>query len=184
MTQKTILEYLEDKVLLDDHHWGWRGEHGKYGHAMARVRVDGKRLRTPAYRVLYELLVGPIPQGMTLAHQCGWSGCVRPSHVEPKSQRANLLESPITQATINANKTHCVNGHEFTLENTATTHRGARRCRRCEADRAKRKRQENPAWYAQQKEAHREWARKKYWDDVEYRERVKARERTRRAHET
>jgi hypothetical protein len=145
MKQKTVLEYIWDKLLLDDDHWGWRGEKDRFtDRAMARVRIDGKRVRTPAARMVYELMRGPIPPGLTLAHQCGDVTCARPDHMEPKSQQANLMESETALASINARKTHCVNGHEFTPENTGRSHRGARRCRACDAERIRRLWREHP----------------------------------------
>ena len=38
-------------------------------------------------------------------------------------------------AAVNAAKTHCVKGHEFTLQNTYRKKNGTRDCRRCNADR-------------------------------------------------
>ncbi len=45
----------------------------------------GERLVT-AHRFAYELLVGPIPEGLHIDHLCNNGatlGCVRPDHMEP-----------------------------------------------------------------------------------------------------
>ena len=70
-----------------------------------------------AHRVAYELEVGPIPKGLTIDHLCRTHGCVRPSHLEPVTPRENVLRGQTIPAK-NANKTHCLRGHEFTPENT------------------------------------------------------------------
>ena len=36
-----------------------------------------------AHRFVYELLVGPVPDGMVLDHNCRRRNCVRPAHLEP-----------------------------------------------------------------------------------------------------
>ncbi len=49
----------------------------------------GKKLIL-AHRYAFELLVGPIPEGMTLDHLCRNRLCVRPSHLEPVTIAENL----------------------------------------------------------------------------------------------
>jgi hypothetical protein len=44
----------------------------------------------PAYRAGYELLVGPIPDGLELDHLCKNPNCVRPDHLEPVTHRENV----------------------------------------------------------------------------------------------
>ncbi len=124
---KTLLESMEDKVLLGDDCWEWTG--GKtlgYG----RMRLQDQNYR--AHRVMYELLVGPIPEGMCLDHLCKNRGCVRPDHLEPVTLAENTLRGEGRGAK-NARMTHCGRGHEFTPDNTHT-HGTRRRCRTCQHD--------------------------------------------------
>jgi hypothetical protein len=86
------------------------------------VRLKGKLMR--AHRVVYELLVGKIPDGLQLDHLCRNRKCVNPAHLEPVTQKENMRRGNGACA-INARKTHCKSGHEFTKENTR------RRCRIC-----------------------------------------------------
>jgi hypothetical protein len=74
--------------------------------------------------------VGKIPEGLQIDHLCRVRECANPAHLEAVTCRENLLRGDTVTAH-NANKTHCVNGHEYTPENTAITRDGCRRCRIC-----------------------------------------------------
>lgn len=70
-----------------------------------------------AHRVAYELAVGSISPGLVLDHLCRVRECVNPDHLEQVTQRENVMRSS-NFAALNARKTHCIRGHEFTPENT------------------------------------------------------------------
>jgi len=83
-----------------------------------------------AHRFVYRVWVSEIPKGLTLDHLCGHPWCVAPDHLEPVTQRTNILRG-IGRAAINAAKTHCKNGHEFNEANTRILRNGGRGCRQC-----------------------------------------------------
>src|SRR5258708_31744488 len=83
----------------------------------------------PAHRYAYELLVGPIGDGLEPDHLCRNRSCVNPSHVEPVTRRENVLRGGNPQA-INARKTHCNQGHPLSGDNLRMEN-GSRRCRTC-----------------------------------------------------
>jgi hypothetical protein len=100
-----------------------------------------------AHRVAYTLLIGPIPDGLTLDHlchdpktceggpTCPHRACVNPDHMDPVTLGVNVMRGQTIAAT-NAAKTHCDRGHEFTRENTMLARKGKRRnCRTCHNDR-------------------------------------------------
>jgi hypothetical protein len=66
---------------------------------------------------------------MQLDHLCRVRGCVNPDHLEVVTGATNTLRG-ISSPAINARKTHCRRGHEFTPENTYID-RGSRRCKAC-----------------------------------------------------
>lgn len=112
--------------------WLWTGSKTPSGYGLARAESGSSR-RTGAHRMAYELLVGPIPEGLQLDHLCCNPSCVNPDHLEPVTARVNSLRSTSPPAA-NEVKTHCVNGHEFTPENTGRRANGNRRCRACGRD--------------------------------------------------
>ncbi len=98
-----------------------------------------------AHRFMYERMVGAIPEGMQLDHLCRTPNCVNPAHLESVTARVNILRGTGPSA-INAAKTHCSKGHEFTPENTARTGEGHRVCITC-------RRAASLRWYYKQKAA-------------------------------
>lgn len=108
--------------------WPWLGHIDRKGYGRA-----GKR--GPAYRAVYELLVGPIPPGMTLDHLCYVTRCVNPGHLEVVTQSEN------SRRQRSASKTHCVNGHLYDEKNTyirPAGNSGNRDCRACTVERQRR----------------------------------------------
>ncbi len=106
--------------------WLWMSSINAYGYASIRY----PRTRT-VHRITYEQLVGPIPEGLEIDHLCRVRHCVNPAHMEPVTHRVNTLRSD-NPAAINARKTHCHAGHEFTPDNTYGRN-GHRQCRACNA---------------------------------------------------
>ena len=93
--------------------WLWTGTAFRLGYGSA---WDGIRLRS-AHRLIYEELRGKIPEGLGLDHKCRVRCCVNPDHLEAVTRRVNVLRGRGPTA-LNAVKTHCCRGHEFTAGNT------------------------------------------------------------------
>jgi hypothetical protein len=105
----------------------WRGAVTSAGYGSV---ADGKGSSLLAHRVAYEQVFGPIPAGMTLDHLCRNRRCVNPDHLEPVTNRENILRGTSPSA-VHARKTHCPKGHSYSAENTYTKPRGSRECRTC-----------------------------------------------------
>lgn len=108
---------------------GTRMQYGQF-------RAGGRKI--VAHRFAYELMVGPVPEGLELDHVmdrgCTSSLCVNPAHLEPVTHQVNCQRG--TRAT----KEYCDNGHEFTEENTTIEKRGWRRCKQCHRDQERERR--------------------------------------------
>lgn len=128
----------------DSECWPWTGALQPNGYG--RFTSDNRRASrqgSMAYRYAYELLVGPIPDGLVIDHMCHTPECklgndcphrrcVNPAHLEPKTQAENQHRSTVAevQRARHARRTHCKDGHELTPANTYVV-QGRRRCREC-----------------------------------------------------
>lgn len=117
--------------------WEWTKaiDAGGYG----RQTVDRKSRM--AHRVMLWVLNRDVPEGMVVDHLCRVRRCVNPEHLEVVSHYENDMRGESAWA-VNARKTHCLRGHEFTEENTGRNvikGRQVRYCKTCrrELDKAR-----------------------------------------------
>lgn len=104
-----------------------------------QISVNG--VQTLAHRAIYELTVGPIPDGMVIDHTCHnrdpecmggdtclHRRCINVEHLEPVTGAENTRrgKSWITNGT----KTHCPQDHPYDADNTYL-YDGRRYCRAC-----------------------------------------------------
>ena len=144
--RKPLWQRFEEKYIPEPMSgcWLWTAAttvagYGQLGRAGGRGQTAWM-----AHRLSWELHRGPIPAGMHIDHLCRNPACVNPDHLEPVTQRENLLRG-VGVSAVNAAKTHCANGHAFTPQNTYVFPRnGSRQCMMCrravDAKRASRKR--------------------------------------------
>jgi hypothetical protein len=108
--------------------WLYKGFINAKGYGLVDVSRRAPQVR--AHRAVWEYVVGPIPDGLELDHlchgrdedcpggvQCMHRRCVNPAHLEPVPGAINNARSN-SPTSVNARKTRCIRGHEFTPENT------------------------------------------------------------------
>lgn len=114
----------------DEGCWTWMAGTYPSGYGMIYLPPD---TTTGAHRISYEIHKGPIPEGLEIDHLCSVRTCVNPMHLEAVTHRENMHRTPNSVFALEAAKTHCSNGHEFTPENTYVrpSRPNARNCRSC-----------------------------------------------------
>ena len=118
------LPSLVDMIDASGDCWEWTGSiRNGYG----RVWADGRR-RT-IHRVIWEALVGPIPDGLEIDHLCRNTICCNPDHLEPVTRSVNVQRG--IKRNGRADRTHCPQGHPYSGENLYIPERGGRGCRTC-----------------------------------------------------
>lgn len=128
----TLERRFFDHITHEDERgcWVWDKPHPESGYG----QLGGSR----AHRWSYEFFRVEIPSGLELDHLCRNRACVNPWHLDPVPTVVNVLRG-VGPAAINARKTHCLRGHEFTEVNIyrAPSRPNARICRACLAIRDK-----------------------------------------------
>ncbi len=137
----TVQDRIESRINKDiSDCWLWQGGLCKgYGH----IKIAGKTKKV--HRVYWEILNGPIPDGLFVCHNCDIRNCVNPTHLFVGTHTDNMQDmikkgrkSKMSRYT---GITHCKHGHPFDDGNTRYyTWKGLqhRCCRTCDSLRPRR----------------------------------------------
>lgn len=117
--------------------WNWTAAKDRgYG----RFSLGAGRASVRAHRVSYVLAYGDLAEGYdALDHECRNPSCVRPDHLSLVTHAENIRRG-FSPPAVHGRRTHCVNGHPFSDENTwrhGPDNGRYRRCRVCQTQRAK-----------------------------------------------
>lgn len=82
---RSLEERFWAKVDKSGDCWLWTGARNPYG----RIGI-GRHRTVLAHRVAWELMVGPIPDGMKIDHRCRVVACVNPDHLRVVTHKQNL----------------------------------------------------------------------------------------------
>lgn len=124
------IEYREVPCLVSGligpcHEWT-RSKNNGYGH----MNFNGRTVKV--HRYVWELVNGPIPDGLVIDHQCRNRACCNVDHLRVVTRKVNVTENVVGISwQLMSEKTHCKHGHPFDEENTRITTDGSRVCREC-----------------------------------------------------
>lgn len=81
------------------------------------------------HQLSFFVMNGPLISGLQIDHLCRNKKCFNPSHLEQVTPRENTLRG-VSLSALNARKSLCKRGHQFSMENTYLAPKsGARQCR-------------------------------------------------------
>lgn len=131
---RPIMDRLKEKFEVTENGcWNWiASKHPRGGYGM--IYYEGRCQR--AHRVAYQVMVGPVPEGLELDHLCHNPSCINPAHLEPVTHQENMMRGHLS----NRLKTHCKFGHPFDEQNTIPINNGRRMCRTCNNERKRQQR--------------------------------------------
>ncbi len=140
-TWPPLREKIEERLDTSGECWLWTGAKDTGGYGL--IAYKGRR-NLKVHRAYLEAIGQPVPEGLTVDHLCRVHACCNPAHLEVVTHQENVLRG-IGPTAINAAKTHCIHGHEYTPENTYSppTRPEHRNCRECIRIRARAKRTES-----------------------------------------
>jgi hypothetical protein len=120
--------HIRAHITIDPESGCWVSDRNIDQDGYSRYQGEG------VHRIAWRELVGPIPDGLVLDHVkargCAWNACIWPAHLEPVTNRENILRGR-SFAAVNAAKTRCDHGHRYTEANTYWRPDGHRDCRAC-----------------------------------------------------
>jgi hypothetical protein len=125
-------KYILDRTIPEPNTgcWLWNMSLDQDGYG----RAVFKAFKTPAHRISYLAFKGDLGK-MMVCHKCDTPACVNPDHLWLGTAKDNAVDCSIKGRK---QKSHCINGHEFTAENTYIKRhksKSSKCCRTCVLER-------------------------------------------------
>ena len=112
--------------------WIWIASVDKDGYGRFGFRRDGKTHQGTSHRISYTLFKGEVKADLKIDHLCRNEPCVNPDHLEPVTNRVNIIRGETIMAK-NFSKSECPRGHKLEPPNLrkSGSDKGYRRCLSC-----------------------------------------------------
>ena len=112
--------HIFNKIDFSTEHWKWTGRKATNGYGQTSLKGKSRI----AHRLIWTLVIGPVPRELHVHHECRIRDCVNLNHLRPVTPKENSAHTTQTDQTC------CIHGHEYTPENTLW-HGGRRECATC-----------------------------------------------------
>jgi hypothetical protein len=106
--------------------WEWLAATSRGGYGL--FKANRETTTAYAHRIAYELMVGTIPEGLTIDHLCRNRRCVNPAHLEAVTRGVNTRRAYDARGPM----TECSKGHAIEGYNALPRSDGRVRCRQCQ----------------------------------------------------
>lgn len=129
MTRPTWQERLWAKCVPDENGcWIWQANRDRHGYGLFYgPENEWSGPYNGAHRWAFIAHHGYAPVGLDIDHLCEVTLCINPDHLEAVTRSEHVRRTYARMGLVS----HCVNGHEFTPENTYTPPGKWRQCRAC-----------------------------------------------------
>lgn len=116
---KTIFERFHSKVIDNGSCKEWSGYISSKGYGRINLSKGIENKVALAHRVAWELVHGPIPNGIFVCHKCDNRKCVNVDHLFLGTNTDNMRDASNKGRVKNQNidKTHCNSGHPLEGKN-------------------------------------------------------------------
>ncbi len=129
-------KYFKFIIIGDDNCWNWSGFTDKDGYG----KINRNYKCYFSHRFFYDVFVGIKDESTVIDHICKNRKCCNPDHLREVSCKENANNNSNSPIAMNAQKTHCIRGHELIHPNIYA-HNNRRRCKKCNLSLAKKKRE-------------------------------------------
>jgi len=106
------MEKLFDNIDASGDCWQWTGAVSSHGYGSFRLQDKSKL----PHRLVWELLVGEIPDGLVIDHLCRNTLCMNPDHMEPVTRLENNMRGANPRYRTLKHKV-CQRGHRYVGDN-------------------------------------------------------------------
>lgn len=117
------------RVSYSEDCWEWDGSVNKNGYGIFNYNYGYIR----AHRWAYSFFIQPIEPGKMICHHCDNRKCVNPFHLFQGTAKDNALDMMGKNRQHYKQRTHCINGHELSVDNITIRSKSAgwRECLEC-----------------------------------------------------
>lgn len=116
-----LLNKLHAQTRIENGCWLWQGGFcGQANNPYGTIQFNGKKCAVSRISLCIFLRLDYTDKTWMACHICNNTACWNPLHLYQGTNQSNQLDAVREGMSFNNSKTHCINGHEYSKENTIT----------------------------------------------------------------